>query len=88
MLDRTGEELPERWQSSWRTMTTKKPRGATTPSLQAWLEEVYFDSEITPEFSRADIAKVGELVQRLLRLEPTARASAKEILEDSWFQDV
>ena len=62
-------------------------RGSGQP-LQEWLEEVYFDDEKNADFSRADIAKVGELVKRLLRLEPMARASAKEILEDSWSQDI
>ena len=38
-------------------------------------------------FSRKDIRRVGELVERMLRLEPGARALAHEILQDPWFHE-
>ena len=91
MQECLGEQIPERWRPAWRAMkeASSKPIGAEplTP-LEPWLEEVYdFDGKRQPDFAPADITKIGELVRRLLRFEPAERASAREILQDLWFQD-
>ena len=84
-----GEELPERWQTAWRAMqAADNGDHGEVPKLQDWLEEVYFDSDRDKSFTREDICKIGELLRKLLRLEPSKRASAREILEDPWFDDV
>ncbi|OCL14021.1 hypothetical protein AOQ84DRAFT_394724 [Glonium stellatum] len=55
-------------------------------TLQEWLEEIYFDGERNKDLTREDILKVGELVRRMLRFEPSMRASARDILQDPWFK--
>lgn len=83
------EQLPHRWQDKWLALDrAKPPEEPSGYTLQTWLEEVYFDEEKEQDLSRRDIRKVGELVQRMLRFEPTARATAAEILMDPWFEDV
>lgn len=85
MIERTGDELPERWKATWLAMSdgeTEEP-GIT---LQSWLNELYFDSEKTVELTQDDVTKIFGIIQRMLRLEPAARVSAAQILEDPWFQ--
>lgn len=55
-------------------------------TLQQWLEELYFNDGKTVDFTRKDIAELGALLQRLLRLDPSTRSTASAIVEDSWFQ--
>jgi serine/threonine-protein kinase SRPK3 len=57
-------------------------------NLQEWLVETYFNGVREENLTREDIAKVGALVLRLLRFEPSTRASAQEILQDPWFEDL
>ncbi|KAF1842922.1 serine protein kinase [Cucurbitaria berberidis CBS 394.84] len=83
----TNDGLPERWQRTWHAMDSAAPGEESEYTLQGWLEEMYFDGERNEDLTREDILKVGELVQRLLRFEPSARASAYEILQDPWFKD-
>jgi hypothetical protein len=61
---------------------------STGPNLQEWLDEVYFDSALSPDLTREDIVRLGQIVGRLLHFEPSARASARQILNDPWFNDV
>jgi serine/threonine-protein kinase SRPK3 len=87
MLESTDDDLPERWHEKYRAIvgewTGEKPENR----LQGWLEEVYFDERKRQDFTRQDIVKVGDLVRRLLRFEPSTRASVDEILQDPWFKD-
>ena len=87
MLDTIGDDLPERWLSAWDAMQSAEARGEPGQTLQEWLEEVYFDEEKKSDFTREDILQVGELVGKMLRFEPSARVSARQILQDPWFQD-
>ncbi|KAF2875293.1 kinase-like domain-containing protein [Massariosphaeria phaeospora] len=87
MLETASDDLPERWQQKWRTMDSTWTGGITENTLQEWLEETYFDGVRKEDFTREDIAKVGALVRRLLRFEPSTRASAQEILQDPWLRD-
>ena len=86
MLETASDGLPERWQQTWRAMDSASPGEKSDCTLQEWLEEMYFDGERNEDLTREDILKVGELVRRMLRFEPSARASAREILQDSWFK--
>ncbi|KAF2277201.1 serine protein kinase [Westerdykella ornata] len=86
MLEMASDELPERWQQTWCAMDSASPGEQSDYTLQGWLEEMYFDGERNEDLTQEDIRKVGELVRRMLRFEPSMRASAKEILQDSWFQ--
>lgn len=62
-----------------------------TYTLHAWLEETYFNNnsggggEKRMEFSREEILQVGKVIGRMLRLEPSAREEAREVLRDEWF---
>jgi serine/threonine-protein kinase SRPK3 len=85
MLETALDELPQRWQEKWRNMDSTWTGDKKENILQKWLEEVYFDGKRREDFTREDIVKVGALVHRLLRFEPSTRASAQEVLQDPWF---
>lgn len=87
MQNALSDELPTRWLPKWQAMNNIRPEEKKEITLQGWLEEVYFDGERSEDLTREDIVKVGALVRRLMRFEPSARASAREILEDPWFED-
>jgi hypothetical protein len=55
-------------------------------TLQEWLEEMYFDGGRNDDLTQEDILKVGKLVRSMLQFEPSKRASAEEMLQDSWFK--
>jgi serine/threonine-protein kinase SRPK3 len=59
----------------------------TENNLQGLLEETYFDGDRNEDLTHEGIVKVGALVRRLLRFEPSTRASAQEILQDPWLND-
>ena len=86
MLEMASDGLPERWQPIWCAMDGASPGESSGDTLQGWLEETYFDGERKEDLTREDIVKVGELVSRMLRFEPSSRASAAEIVRDAWFQ--
>ncbi|KAJ5172788.1 protein kinase [Penicillium capsulatum] len=89
MLDIATDDLPERWQNIRETMNAgdSKTTEITGPSLQQWLEDMYFDCALKPNLTREAIASLGHIIGRLLRLEPSARASARDILNDPWFKE-
>ncbi|KAF2023257.1 kinase-like protein [Setomelanomma holmii] len=86
MLETVSDNLPDRWQNEWRAMNGTLTSDKSTCFLQSWLEEMYFDGERSEDMSREDIVRVGVLIGSMLRLEPSARASAKAVLQDAWFQ--
>jgi hypothetical protein len=64
MLETASDDLPERWQEIWDT--TKARDDITTqssePNLQEWLEEVYFAGPQSPDLTRRDIARLGQII--------------------------
>ena len=86
MQEMISDTLPERWQSEWNTMKGRDSDeiGVT---LQAWLEETYFDEDKKQDLTTQDIKMLGGIVARMLRFEPSARASARDILNDPWFRE-
>lgn len=68
-------------------MDSDSPSDISGYTLREWLEEMYFDGERNEDLSRKDILKICELVQKMLRFEPSSRAPAGEILQDAWFQN-
>lgn len=74
MREMATDELPERWQHEWNTMNTGDVMAteSTGPNLQEWLEEVYFDSPLSPDLTREDIVRLGRIVGRLLHFEPSS----------------
>lgn len=85
MLVFDADGIPPRWQAKWKAMEENLPHDDQPYTLQEWLEEVYFDDDRTPEFTAEDIAQVGELVSRMLKFEPSRRATAHDILTSAWF---
>ncbi|EDN07449.1 conserved hypothetical protein [Histoplasma mississippiense (nom. inval.)] len=57
MREMASDDLPERWQGIWDTMNAGDGRATenTGPSLQKWLEEVYFEGLESPDLTREDI---------------------------------
>ncbi|KAI0586197.1 Protein kinase [Pyrenophora tritici-repentis] len=88
MLENNSDELPERWQQKWRTMDSEWTVRKVENKFQKWLEECYFDGYRKEDLTREDIVKVGVLVRRLLRLEPSMRASVEEVQRDPWLRDM
>lgn len=86
MLEMCSDGLPERWQHSWYAMDSRAPGEKSGYTLQEWLEEMYYNGERNEDLTREDILKVGELVRGMLRLEPSTRTSARDILQDPWFK--
>jgi serine/threonine-protein kinase SRPK3 len=86
MLETVGDDLPDRWKKDWHVMKTTLSDNSSTCSLQDWLKEMYFDGERREDMSREDILRVGVLIGSMLRMEPSARASAKAVVQDAWFQ--
>ncbi|KAF7715949.1 Uncharacterized protein PECH_004628 [Penicillium ucsense] len=89
MQEMASDDLPKRWQKIWDTMDKGDDVTAESsgPNLHEWLEEVYFDGRRTPDLTREDITRLGEIIGRLLCFEPSARASARQILDDPWFNE-
>jgi hypothetical protein len=52
------------------------------PNLQEWLHEVNFKASLPQDLDGSDIERLGQIIARLLCLEPSARASAREVLDD------
>lgn len=86
MLDFSTDEMPRRWREKWQVMKQDSGNDEAPCTLQQWLEDVYFDNERHPEFSKQDIREKPRLVERLLKFEPSSRASAGELLEDPFFK--
>ncbi|KAL5115643.1 hypothetical protein ACEQ8H_006442 [Pleosporales sp. CAS-2024a] len=87
MLETVNDDLPDRWKRDWHAMQgTLSSDNRDTCSLQDWLEEMYFDGERREDMSRQDIVRVGLLIASILRMEPSARAPAKAVLQDAWFK--
>lgn len=88
MMEFATDGLPPRWQGKWQAMQEGLSHSDEEDSytLQGWLEEVYFDDCKHSDFTRDDIAKVGKLIERLLKFEPSLRATASDVLADAWFE--
>lgn len=100
MLQTIDEKLPARWQEKWRVMdlerTARKEKWQTVHGtlpdediacqLQEWFEQVYLEGNNEEDLKKADIDRIGALIGSMLRLEPSARASARDVLQDSWLE--
>ncbi|KAH6656159.1 kinase-like domain-containing protein [Truncatella angustata] len=86
MMEFATDSLPSRWQMKWQAMQGNLLCDDHSYTLQEWLEEVYFDNNKQAEFTREDIAKVGKLIGRMLKFEPSFRATASDALSDTWFE--
>ncbi len=87
MLETASDELPERWLQKWQTMDSTWTGDKTENSLQEWLVETYFDGVRAEDLTQEDVVRLGALVLKLLRFEPSTRATVQEVLQDPWFRD-
>jgi serine/threonine protein kinase len=90
MTGTTGEGLLERWQPAWNAIIKEKERDGAPEfgkPLQDLLKQQYRSGPKDTELNEEELFKFGEIIRRLLRLDPAARASAREILQDPWFHD-
>ncbi|KAG6261908.1 hypothetical protein E4U47_008058 [Claviceps purpurea] len=85
MLALTAEELPSRWQAQWSAMQQDEPNRYGGLALQKRLERVYFHDDTDAEFTMEEIACIAKVIAGLLRLEPSLRATASQILTQEWF---
>jgi hypothetical protein len=88
MIQFFSDKLPDRWEEKWQGLRKKlsDEDDDTHRTLHEWLEEVYFDEDRHCELTKQDAAKIGELVERMLKFEPSSRSPAKDIANDSWFR--
>ena len=85
MLETVSDDLPDRWKMDWHAMEKTLHDSDPTSSLQEWLEELYFDGERREDMSREDILRVGALIGSMLRMERSATALVKDVVQDAWF---
>lgn len=85
MVELVGE-LPSLWKGKEITDSISSPIPSdqlenpvfNPAALQEWLEDLYFDPDRTPEFTKEEIVRIGNFIRLLMRLEPAERISAKE----------
>ncbi|OJJ49012.1 hypothetical protein ASPZODRAFT_2120726 [Penicilliopsis zonata CBS 506.65] len=85
MQEMTSHALPGRWKDLLTTLEGQSSTETPGPGLQQWLDEMYFDGERKADLTREYIRRLGEIIEMLLRFEPSSRASAGEVLHDAWF---
>lgn len=85
MREFATDEIPERWMKKWQILSEKTPDGEPTTTLREWLKEVYAHDDRRPEISDHDLDKLSELVGLMLKLEPSSRPTAREILDNPFF---
>ncbi|PSR79708.1 hypothetical protein BD289DRAFT_88652 [Coniella lustricola] len=79
--------LPPRWRKQCQFMSQDLSNERDQPlSVKDWLNEVYFEQDKSSELTANDIAQIGELISRLLKMEPSLRATTTNILDNSWFK--
>ena len=86
MMEFATDSLPSRWQTKWQAMQGDLLCDDSDYTFQEWLEEVYFDDNKQAEFTKEDITQVGKLIGRMLKFEPSLRATASDVLSDAWFK--
>lgn len=86
MMELTSDELPSRWQAKWHAMQKNTPQKDGGFTLQKWLEETYSWNDRQAEFTEEEITRMAEAIARMLKLEPSLRATPSEILAQNYFQ--
>lgn len=86
MTELIDDDLPSRWQVKWQEMRRKALDEEDTWTLQSWMEEVYFDKGKHPEFTRDEVRAAANFIARLMKFEPSLRATPSEILTEPWLQ--
>jgi hypothetical protein len=87
MQEMASDDMPERWQGMLGRMNVGSGDESTGLDVQKWLEEVYLGGPHNPNLTRDDIVRLGQIIGKLLHFEPSARASARRVLGDAWFNE-
>ncbi|KAH7311452.1 kinase-like domain-containing protein [Stachybotrys elegans] len=87
MLEFDRDGVPMRWQRKWQEMQAKIRPQDPMYTLQQWLEEVYFENDRETGFTADEIRQLGELVSSMLKIEPSRRATARQVLDSPWFKE-
>ena len=77
MLEMTSEATPERWLGLWEATGGGVGAESSGPGLQEWLEDMYFDGERREDLTGEDIAKLGQIIQKIA----TVRAVRQGFIE-------
>ncbi|EJD36082.1 kinase-like protein [Auricularia subglabra TFB-10046 SS5] len=76
--------VPTAWQTWWATLA-KPPDVSPAAAEEFWMEK---RQSLRPHCSGdADVDELIRLLRRILSLEPAARPSAAEVVNDAWFVD-
>ncbi|KAM0397630.1 hypothetical protein ACHAPZ_008249 [Fusarium culmorum] len=95
MLQEIPEELPIRWQAKWQVMQEELAQdramwleyeGDEIFTLQEWLDECYYFHDMKDGFTKEELASLAEAIGRMLRFEPSLRATASEMLVHDLFR--
>ena len=97
MTEYVKDTVPERWQEQCEqnlkeyaafaaAYATGEEGDAKVQTLQEMFEQIYFDGPRTAKFRKKDVRAIGKLVAQLLKFEPGSRATARDLLDDPWFQ--
>ncbi|KAF5672850.1 CMGC SRPK kinase [Fusarium circinatum] len=86
MIELIDDDLPSRWHLKWQEMRSKASNEEDTWTLQSWMEEVYFDKDKHPDFTRDEFRAAAKLIARLMKFEPSLRALPTDILTEPWLQ--
>ncbi|KAI8936748.1 hypothetical protein NX059_007135 [Plenodomus lindquistii] len=88
MFQMTGDQVPQRWQKKWHDMDKASPGEESDYILQHWLEKTYFDGYRREDLRREDIVTLGGIIKSMLRLERSARLTARDVLKHPWFEEI
>jgi serine/threonine-protein kinase SRPK3 len=69
-------------------LTLLEPVNEIKYNLEQLLQELYFDPDRAAYFSQQDITRLAGLIGKLLRYDPSSRATAAEISSDDWFRGI
>ncbi|KAM0377548.1 hypothetical protein ACHAPY_006716 [Fusarium culmorum] len=95
MLQEIPDELPIRWQAKWQVMHEELAQdramwpeyeGDEIFTLQEWLDECYCFHDMKDGFTKEELASLAEAIGRMLRFEPSLRATASEMLVHDLFR--
>ncbi|KAI1173944.1 kinase-like protein [Nemania sp. FL0916] len=80
------DEFPERWREKWEKMKGNfEGESITRLTIHDCVQGSYFFKDRKPDFTDAELRTIVELIDRMLKFEPSLRASPRDILNHSWF---
>ncbi|KAI1129111.1 kinase-like domain-containing protein [Nemania abortiva] len=86
----SDDKLPDRWEEKWQEMKKELRMDCDDSdpdvTLYGWLERAYYYRKEWPcELTKEDLTKIGDLLERMWKYEPSSRPSTKDLLNDPWW---